>query len=220
MLLLLSSNMARAEGRFDVGVYTGITISNIDRPVDKGIYAGVPTSDIDHPASKHMDSRMGMTLGAFVGYQITRRISIQPEIGYTQRGGTLKSAWWDDTGYPCHFEARDFPRWPLDPCPNTKLFYSFVDMQVLANVRVVQFGRLGIRAFIGPAFAKETKTPRRDFPNAGPKSRRSLVVGAGADIKLGFGEARFEIRHSRGFHELSDLFGRHFLWSFLVGYSI
>ena len=41
LLLLLSSNMARAEGRFDVGVYTGITISNIDRPVDKGIYAGV-----------------------------------------------------------------------------------------------------------------------------------------------------------------------------------
>jgi opacity protein-like surface antigen len=186
---ILSVTVIAGAAGVGIGLKGGLNISNL---------TGSDLLQGSNIASETKNSRLGIIIGAFVAFNISDMLAIQPEFLYTQKGGKYEGTLAQQAGSAFTSEIKlDYLEIPI-----------LLKASLLPNAAVIQ-----PNLYFGPVFAlklkAETETVGADgqifTDNNVPEGDNvksndyGLVFGGGLDFNFSGPEIGIEARYTLGF---------------------
>ena len=149
--------------------------------IEPGVRVGVTsTTHGGDPVPSVVGRRRGWTAGVFATVDVAGPLALRPELNVTQKG----------TRYRAGGDER---------APVRSLELSYVELPVLASVRLQRWGRATPIVFGGPALGVRVGAEGRRH-ELDRRSAVSVVVGTGVDVRVGEGalgplslDARYQV---------------------------
>ena len=163
------------------------TATTAQPEIEPGVRVGVTsTTHGGNPASPIVGRRRGWTAGVFATVDFAGPFALRPELNFTQKG----------TRYRDGGDER---------APVRTFDLSYVELPVLASVRLSRWGRVTPVVFGGPALGLRVGTGehRHDLDR---RTAVSVVVGSGVDVRVDGERIRalsLDARYQMGVREVS-----------------
>ena len=162
-----------------------------------GLKAGVTsmTGDGEGLLNEELGRRTGFTVGGTVQVGIAGRFSLRPELLFVRKG-------WTASG-----------RTRAGESITTTVTLDYLELPVLADVRVVSVGRVSVHAVAGPTVGLRVRSGASvegaDIPDGDPgetldRAEVGLAAGLGASAKVGGPTVRLGVRYRRGLFNIND----------------
>lgn len=187
-----------------------------DSPLSLGPKLGLNYSDLTGDVSDEVGSKLGFAGGAFLAYAFGDWFTLQPEVLYSQKGGT---ATWEVRG-----EER-----------TETVSLDYIEIPVLAVLTIPTQSRWTPKFFVGPAFGFLISAEDKrevDGEEVGTEDIKDglkdydigVVFGGGLDVKVGPGAITTDIRYNWGVTNIVDDEDdsdsvKNGVFSFMVGYA-
>lgn len=144
------------------------TATTAQPEIEPGVQVGVTsTTHGGNPASPIVGRRRGWTAGVFATVDFAGPFALRPELIFTQKG----------TRYRDGGDER---------APVRTFDLSYVELPVLASVRLSRWGRVTPVVFGGPALGLRVGAGERRH-DVDRRTEMSVVVGSGVDVQVGEG---------------------------------
>lgn len=175
VLLVFTFSSTTLFAKTKVGVKGGVNLANLE------IEAGIGGME----AQVEFDDKLGFCVGAFISYDISNMLALQPEVLFTMKGAQLL-----EEGFLGEGEFK------------SKMELNYVEIPVLAKVSIPAGSNIKLNAFAGPAVAlKLSAKSKVEFEGESEEediediksNDIGLVIGAGVELGALIVEGRYTL---------------------------
>ncbi len=189
---------------------------------------GLDFARLDLPSGAGLDTRTGFSVGGFVGYHLSKRFAVQPELSFVTKGAESAAI------FISYHEGTPPELNPL--VTNVQIDYklSYLELQVPLTLMIpAGSAALAPRLYLGPSLAVEVgcetgaEVSGAAAPTAGCFADTEpldfgAIFGAGFDTRLGSGALTLDVRYNLGLQDINAGIGgtvKNRVLQLLVGYA-